>query len=255
MELMKHSQQHIEQRDHRGQTSLNVGFQTMKDPLEATDDGGQRERGFHRHAIVPCALWAQLAVLWHPAFLPKAVVGQHDAASAERLDQFMELVIWRVHGIPIPVDHLTEAIENPAQLDTNAPSSFVFGFLAELLRAAPFPHGKQQFDRIAVDDQEKARIGQKPLVPLLMRDQQPLQSGAIGQPGEQPLKISLEPAIQGAEMASFQSKQQADRHQLARILFRLALFGDLLHLVVDKAKDLHDNVFGGQKASSFQEWF
>lgn len=255
MELMKQRQQHIEQGDHRGQMGLNGGFQTMKNPLEATDDRGQRERGFHRHAIVPFALWAACAVLWHATFLPKAVVGQHDAASAERLDQLMELVIWRVHGLPIPVDHLAEAIENPAPLDTNAPTPVVFGFLAELLRAAPFPNGKQPFDRRAVDDQKKARIGQKALVPILVSHQQPLQSATIGQTCEQRLKISLEPARKGAEMAAFQGKQQADRHQFARVQVGLALLWNLFHSVIDKAKDLDENVLGGQKASSFQEWF
>ncbi|WP_211221262.1 hypothetical protein [Ktedonobacter racemifer] len=39
-------------------------------------------------------------------------------------------------------------------------------------------------------------------------------------------------------MASFQSEQQADRDQLAWVQFGLAMLGDLLHLVVDKAEHI-----------------
>src|SRR5258707_323721 len=112
MDLMKQRQQHIEQRDYRGQTSLNKGFQTMEYSLEATDNRGQRKRSLHRHAVVPCTFGTQFAVLRHPCFLAKAIIGQDDAASTELLNERMELVVRDIHRIPIPVDHLAEAIEN-----------------------------------------------------------------------------------------------------------------------------------------------
>src|SRR5581483_11827046 len=126
-----------------------------------------------------------------------------------------------------------KAIEHPAQLDANAPTAFILRFFAELLRAAPLSNGKQQFDRIALNDQEKAWIGQKPLVPILMRDQQPLQSRAIRQTSKQSIIVSFQPARKGAKVASFQGEQQADRDQLTRIQLGLTVLGNLLHLVVD----------------------
>jgi len=86
-----------------------------------------------------------------------------------------------------------------------------------------------------------------------MRDQQSLQPGAIGQTRKQGFKVSFEPAIKGAEVASFQCEQQADRDQLAWVQLGLAMLGDLFHVVVDKAKDLDDNIFGGHNDSSFRE--
>jgi hypothetical protein len=213
---MKQGQQDIEHRDSRGQASLDEGFQAMIHPLEATNDREQRERGLHAHAVVPLTFRTQLAVLRHAAFLPKAVIGEHDTATAELLDQLLELVVRRVHGIPIPIDNLAEAIEHPTQLDPDAPPSFVFGLLAELLWTTPLPNGKQQFNREAVDDQEKAGVGQKPLVPVLMGDQQTLDARAIRQPGKQGLIVAFEPAIKGTEVASWRA-QTASRSSPIRL--------------------------------------
>ena len=93
MKLMKQTQQHIEQRNDRGQTSLKKGFQTVIDPFKTIDDRDQGERGLHFHPVVPTTFGAELAVLRHAAFAAKTVIGQHDAAPAELLDQLMELVI------------------------------------------------------------------------------------------------------------------------------------------------------------------
>src|SRR5579883_896719 len=255
MKLMKQGHQHIEQRHDRGQTSLNERFQAMEDPLEATDDREQGERRLDDHAVIPGAFGTHFAVLWDATFLAKAVIGQHDAASTELLNERLKLVVRDIHRIPVPIDDLAEVIENPTQLDAETPSSLVFRFFAKLLGTSPFPNGKQQFNRKTIYDQEQAGIGQQALVPVLMRDQQPLQTSAIRQPAKQGVVVPFEPAIKGAKVASFQGKQQADRHQLARIQLRLVMLGNLLHTVIDKAKDLDDNVFGGHNSLSFRECF
>src|SRR5579885_3221298 len=144
MKLMKQDQHHIEQGNHRGQTSLHEGFQAMIHPLEATDHGEQRERGLDHHPVIPGSFGTQFAVLRRAVLATKAVIGQHDTASAELLDQRKELVVWRVHGIPIPIDHLAEAVEHPTELDPDAPAALVFGLFAELLWTAALPDGKQQ---------------------------------------------------------------------------------------------------------------
>lgn len=177
MKLIKQDQQRIEQRNDRGQTRLNEDLQTMVDPLEATNDCDQGERSLHHHAVIPYAFCTQFAVLWRAAFLAKAVISRDDATPTELQHKRLELIVRDIHRIPIPGHHLSKAIENPAQLDATAPTAFIPGFFAELLRVASFSNGKQQFDRIAINHQEKARICQKALVPILMRGQQPLQSG------------------------------------------------------------------------------
>jgi len=247
---MKQCSQDIEQRDHRSQACLNVWFQAVKHPLEIANDRKQGERGLHFHPIVPRPLRTHFAVFWHAVLPAKSKVGQHDAASTELLDQRIERIVWDIHGIPVPIDHLPKAVEHPAELDANTPTPFVFGLFAKLLRTATFPNGKQQLDRVTVNDQEKARIGQEALVPVLMRDQQPLQTSAIRQTRKKVVIVALKPAIKGAEMASFQGEQQTDGDQLAGIQLGLAVLWYLFHVIIDKAKDLNDNVFGGHSDSS-----
>ncbi len=102
VDLMKQCQQDIEQRDHPGQMRLKKGFQAMEDLLETTNDGEQRERGLHRHPVVPGTFGTQLVFLWHPVLTTKAVVGQHNTSSSELLDERMKLVVRDIPGIPIP---------------------------------------------------------------------------------------------------------------------------------------------------------
>lgn len=148
---MKQGQQDVEQRGSRGQASLDEGFQAMRHALEATNDREQGKRGLHGHAIIPGAFGTQLAVLWHAILAAKTVIGQDHAASAKLLDQRMKFVVGNIHGVPIPIDHLAEAVKNPAQLDPDAPAPFIFGLFAELLGTTPLANGKQQFNRETVD--------------------------------------------------------------------------------------------------------
>jgi hypothetical protein len=85
---------------------------------------------------------------------------------------------------------LSETVEYPTQLDPDAPAALLFRLFAELLRTSAFPYGKQQLDRVTIDDQEKAGISQEVFVPVLMLHQQPLQSRAIRQASKQGVIIS-----------------------------------------------------------------
>src|SRR5437879_3435792 len=209
--------------------------------LEATDHSDQGKRGLHGHTVVPGAFGTQLTVLRDAVLTAKTIIGQHNAASTELLDKRMELLVRDIHGVPIPIDHLAKAVENPTQLDPNAPTPFIFGLFANLLGAVSFSNGKQQLDRVAINNQEKAGGGEKPLVPVLVGDQQPLQPGAIGQASKQDIIVSFEPTVKGAKVTSFQSEQQADGNHLTWVEFGLAMLGHLFHLIVDKAEHMDDN--------------
>ncbi len=74
--------------------------------------------------------------------------------------------------------------------------------------------------------------------------EQALQPCTVGQPREQVGIVTAEPAIKGAKIAAFEGKQDADGHQFAGIQFGLTVFGHVFHLIIDKAKNLQDNVFG-----------
>ncbi len=103
MHLMKQDHRDVKQRDYRGQTSLNGGFQAMEDPREAAHDRKQGERGLDGHEVIPGAPGAPFTVLWHALLAPEAVISQYDPASTERLDKRMELVVRDIHHLPIPV--------------------------------------------------------------------------------------------------------------------------------------------------------
>src|SRR5690349_1653717 len=90
MELMKQGQQHTEQRDHRGQTSLRPQMTVSNENEVSTS-----------HAIVPGPFGTPFAVLRHVALAAKAVIGQDNAAPAQLLDERMELVIRDSHRVPI----------------------------------------------------------------------------------------------------------------------------------------------------------
>jgi hypothetical protein len=60
-------------------------------------------------------------------------------------------------------------IEQPAQFDAHAPTSFVFAFIAHLLRTAPWADGKDEFDGVTIDNRKETRFSQQATKPVLMR--------------------------------------------------------------------------------------
>lgn len=70
-----------------------------------------------------------------------------------------------------------------------------------------------------------------------------LQSRPVGQASEQSVIVTFQPAIKGAKMSSFERKQDAYCHHLARIQVSLRHFLDLTHPIIDRAKDVNDNLF------------
>jgi len=80
----------------------------------------------------------------------------------------MKAFVIHVHGVPVPRDDTAGSIEKPTQLDANAPTTFVFAFLANLLLAASFPDGKQQLNRVSVNHCEETRFSHQQVTPILM---------------------------------------------------------------------------------------
>jgi hypothetical protein len=243
-QLMEKREQDIEHSYYRGQAALDVGFEAMMHVLETADDGDHRQSGFHTHAFIPGALLTELEIVRDASRTAKADIGQHNADLPQRFDQVMEVLVMGVHGGPIPVDDLTLLIEQPAQLDAHAPASFVFALLAHLLGTTPLTDGKDQFKGISVDDRKEAGISQQATKPVLMGLQLSGQACAVRQTGKKGLVIALEPAGEGPKMASLESKQDANRHQFARIELGLTVLGHGSHPIIDKAKNLYDNVLG-----------
>lgn len=125
MQPMIERQQDIEHGDDGGQAGLNILTDAVMDALEITDDGDHRERGFHKHAFIPGAFGTHFAIVGNAVDTAEAIVGQGNASLVHALNHVVKVLIVDIHGIPIPLHDLPVAIKYPAQLDADAPASFI----------------------------------------------------------------------------------------------------------------------------------
>ena len=77
--------------------------------------------------------FANLHVFRDAVFIAKALVGQGNGFSNERLYQQMKALVAHIQGIPIPGHHAAKAVHQPTKLDVNTPAALVFAFLPDLL--------------------------------------------------------------------------------------------------------------------------
>ena len=92
-----------------------------------------------------------------------------------------------------------------------------FPFLPHLGRAAPFPHGVEQLDPIAVRHAQYGRGRQKARGPRRVRLEEPRQAGALRHLGKQGQIIARQPAVEGASPSPFDGKQQSQSHDFTGI--------------------------------------
>ena len=194
---MKERQQDIEHSDYRSQASLDIRRQAMMDALEIANDVHHRQSRFDTHTFIPGPFGAQLAVGRNPLHTAKAIISQHNATSVGLFDRGMEVLIMGIHRGPIPVHHLPRIIEQPAQFDADTPASFIFAFLAHLLRTTTLSDGKEQLNRITIDHGEETGLSQQLVAPVLMGLEQPLQAGTLGQSRKQVAIVATETAVTG----------------------------------------------------------
>ena len=248
---MKKSQQDIEHRCGVSQPSFDVISEPVEDLLHPTDDGQQGEGRFDHHAFVPGVLLTKLEVIRDALSTAKAQVGERNGLSIELFDLIVELLVVCIHRQPFPGDHTSQVIDDPAQLDANRPASFVLVLATHLLGTASFSNRKDEFNGKAIHHREESRLFQQGVTPLMMRFQQPQQAGAVRQAAKQRIVIPLQPAIESPEMASLQREQNTNCHQFAWLEFSLRMFLHRWHPIIDKAKDVDDNVYCGHARASY----
>src|SRR5258708_26714864 len=133
----------------------------------------------------------------------------------------------------MPTDDLSEPIEYPAQFEANRPAAFILVLGANLLWGASLSNGKQQFDRKAVDDIHQPRFSQQLIRMILMLMQLTQQGRSIRQASEQSVIIAFQPTVKRPKPSTLQRKQDAYRHNLAWIQFRVAFFRHNTQSVID----------------------
>ena len=119
---MKEGEQDIEHGYHRSQACLDVGTESVMNPLEITDDSHHRQGRFDTQAFIPGAFGTQFAIVGNAVHTAEARVGQDNASLVHALNHVMEGLIVDIHGIPIPLHDLAVVIEQPAQLDADTES-------------------------------------------------------------------------------------------------------------------------------------
>src|SRR5712691_11384677 len=117
-------------------------------------------------------------------------------------------------------------------------------FPANLLGAAAFTDGMDQFDAIGVDDAEHRRSGQEDLRPVLIGLKETKEPRPLGEPGEQRPIVARQPAIEGTIPDTFERMQQSQGHHLTGPEVGLGVFGQVVHLLIDVVEQRGDKIGG-----------
>src|SRR5215210_7731353 len=102
-----------------------------------------------------------------------------------------------------------------------------------------------QLDAITVNDTQNRGLSHELLSPGAMRLKQAEQARPLRQSREQGLKVTLEPAVEGAITDAFDGKDEGQRDDLARMELGLAVFRHLAHPVIYPAEEFGDKVLRG----------
>lgn len=245
LEMAIEAEQDVEHGDDVSQTSLKMMTRAMKDLLQATGGGDQRERGFDQHALVPGTAWTELEIGRDAISVIETGVGQDNALVLQRFDEGQKHLVMDVGGVPGPTDDLTRVVEQPAQLQADDPAPIAFAFLAHLLGTAAFTDRVDQLDAIAVNDSEEGRGRQEVSAPVLMSCQLALQAGAVWQAAKQRGVVTRYPAVEGAEISPLQRKQHAEGYHFAWVQLGLAVFRYHRHVIIYPTEQFDDKVLGG----------
>jgi hypothetical protein len=103
-----------------------------------------------------------------------------------------------------------------------------YPILSDLLVATSLWYRMDQLDAKAVNDTQQSGRGQEVVGPVLVGLEEPKQSGAMGQVGEQGEKVPGQPAIESPVAYSFDGMEHSDGDQFARPQQSLRMFGTFL---------------------------
>src|SRR5664279_3608838 len=230
---------------------FQVNCTALGQMLEPTDARRQREQGFNEHPLTPGFVFTKLEVECRLARLLEAKIAQDNRFLIELMGEWAKGLVVDIRCVPVPSDDFASVIDQPAQLDPDNPAAVAFAFLADLLLAASFAHGMNQFNPIGVDDREESRVSQQVVTPVAMDVQRPLDAGAIRQFDKQRLKVAFQPTVEGAKKATFKRIEQSYRHQLAWIQIGIRTLRHLAPTIIYQTEQRNDKVFGGHGSFLF----
>ncbi len=101
-----------------------------------------------------------------------------------------------------------------------------------------------ELDAVGVGHAEHRRRGEEAIRPVLVRNKEAKEPGALGQLGEERQTIAPQPAIEGTLTDAFEGEQEGEGDEFARIERRLGMLGDRRHLFVHADEETNDKLLG-----------
>src|SRR6267143_1076919 len=244
----------IESRQSKRQSRLKRGPRAMQHLLQMTYPRQHRQHGLDQHAGIPPATLTQLEIGWVALFGMEAAIAQDDHLPFKSFNQGMESTIRRIGSRAIPGHHQTHVIEQQAELTADNPAMVGFAFAPNLQGTAPFAHGMEQFDPIAVHYAQDRGGGQKCVRPRLVGGKEAKETRAFGHGGKQAAPVAAHPAIECPISHTLEGKEQAQGYDLTGPETGLGMFRHVLHALVYPVEQLADKVFGSHAALLGLSW-
>jgi hypothetical protein len=235
--------QYIEEDHQITQMRFQMPLTTLKQLLERTNTSQKRKDCFDDPALIPCPLLTELEIGQDTIFATKPEITQGDGLRLVLRNQGQKTIVASVSGRPLPIYDTPVLIDDPAEFDTANPTPMAFAFAADLFVRTTIADRVKQFNAITVSDGEEGRFSEKAICPVSMSCQQALQARALWQARKQVRKLRFEPAIKVPKLAALEREQSPDGHDFNGEEFRRWMFGHVLHAVINRAKELCDNVF------------
>ncbi|MCZ6677387.1 MAG: hypothetical protein O7E52_09065 [Candidatus Poribacteria bacterium] len=244
----------------------DTGFEVCPAPvhhfLESTYPCQHRENRLNHHAVVPLPSLANPQMLRPPIDFVEAFICKHDHLGLDAVDDMLEgAPIVDIGRVAIPINNLTQMVEQQTQLASDNPALIGNSLSANLFFASPypqegisFPSGVDELNTIGVNHSNQRRSCHEQVNEVLMRIEQTKQPRSRWQVGEHVIVVAHKPSIERAVPFAFEGKQQAYGDNLRWVEARLAVLQILIsfiELIIDIAEQMCDKILGGHGVSSF----
>ena len=245
-------QQYVEDRHQKPQAHLEILPDSMLHLLAVTYPRQQRKDTFNDHPHVPCPALADFHILRVTRLTMKSRVGTDDHSPLKVLQQRVKFGVRDIGRLGLPGRHRPPLVQHDTEFAANNPARIRFAFLADALtlREPQFSDRMTELNAERIRHAQQRRLGQKERRPPLVSFEQPSQASAFRQMGKQRQVIALDPAIEMAQGGAFESEEQSEGDDLARIEFGLRMFLNVLHLLINAAEKFYNEVSRGHGAIS-----
>lgn len=200
---------------------------------------------------------ADFHVLRVAGFAMKSAIRADNHSSFKRFEQPMEFRVRDIGRRGLPTADRSPLIQHHTEFATDERAQIRLAFLANSLplRETQFPDRMTELNAERISDTQDDRLRQKSTGPVLVSVEKAKQARALWQMGKRRQVIAPEPAIKMSGGGAFESKEQGERNNFARIKFGLRMFFEVLHLLIKATEKFYNEVSRSHGAISPCHWF